>query len=76
MSKEDMINFTGKVTEALPNAMFKVQIPTKTGNMDVLCSVNGRMRKNNITVLVDDSVDIEMTPYDVKRGRIIFRRKV
>lgn len=68
MSKEEVIKVDGKVTEVLPNTMFRVQL----ANMDtiILATVSGRMRKHGIKVLLGDQVSIEMSPYDLERGRI------
>lgn len=72
MAKEDLIEFKGTVTEVLPNAMFRVKL--ENGH-DVLAHSAGKMRKNRIRVLAGDSVVVEMTPYDLTKGRIIFREK-
>ncbi|PPR47756.1 MAG: Translation initiation factor IF-1 [Alphaproteobacteria bacterium MarineAlpha6_Bin1] len=72
MVKEESLEFTGIVIELLPNAMFKVKLEN---NHEVLAHTSGRIRKNRIRVLVGDKVDVEMTPYDLTKGRIIFRHK-
>jgi translation initiation factor IF-1 len=72
MSKEDLIEFTGVVIELLPNAMFRVKLDN---DHIVLAHTSGRMRKNRIRVLAGDRVTVEMTPYDLTKGRIIFRQK-
>lgn len=72
MSKEDLIEFSGTVLELLPNAMFRVKLEN---DHIVLAHTSGRMRKNRIRVLVGDKVTIEMTPYDLTKGRITFRQK-
>ena len=72
MAKEDLIEFQGKVVEVLPNAMFRVEL--ENGHV-VLCQISGRMRKNRIRVLQHDVVTVEMTPYDLTKGRITFRTK-
>ena len=72
MAKEEMIEFTGVVTELLPNAMFRVKLEN---NHEVLAHTAGRMRKNRIRVLAGDRVNVEMTPYDLTKGRITFRYK-
>ena len=72
MAKEDLIEFTGVVTEVLPNAMFRVRLEN---NHEILAHTSGRMRKNRIKVLLGDTVTVEMTPYDLTKGRIIFRQK-
>ncbi len=72
MPKEDMIEAEGTVTEVLPNAMFRVKLEN---DHEVLAHTSGRMRKNRIRVLVGDRVLVEMTPYDLRRGRITYRFK-
>ena len=72
MSKEDAIEVMATVVETLPNAMFKVKLET---NHEVLAHVSGRMRKNFIRILPGDRVLVEVTPYDLSRGRIIYRFK-
>lgn len=72
MSKEDLIEFTGTVLELLPNAMFRVKLDN---DHMVLAHTSGRMRKNRIRVLAGDRVTVEMTPYDLTKGRITFRQK-
>ena len=72
MSKEDMIEFSGTVTELLPNAMFRVRLEN---DHEILGHTAGKMRKNRIRVLVGDEVHVEMTPYDLTKGRITFRFK-
>ena len=72
MSKEDAIEFQGVVSELLPNAMFKVKIDN---DHEVIAHTSGKMRKNRIRVLAGDRVTVEMTPYDLTKGRITFRSK-
>lgn len=72
MAKEDLIEFPGIVTELLPNAMFRVKLDN--GHI-ILAHTSGRMRKNRIRVLIGDKVNVEMTPYDLTKGRITFRHK-
>lgn len=72
MSKEALIEFEGKITELLPNATFRVEL--ENGHI-VLAHTSGRMRKNRIRVLAGDKVTVEMTPYDLTKGRITFRHK-
>lgn len=72
MAKEDLIEFKGVVTEVLPNAMFRV---TLENEHQILAHTAGKMRKNRIRVLQGDSVVVEMTPYDLTKGRIIYREK-
>ncbi len=73
MAKEELLEFEGKVIEVLPNAMFRVEL---TENKHViLAHTSGRMRKNRIRVLMGDMVTVEMTPYDLSKGRVIHRNK-
>lgn len=72
MAKEELLQFTGVVTEKLPNAMFRVKLEN---DHEILAHTAGRMRKFRIRVMVGDTVDIEMTPYDLTKGRITFRHK-
>ena len=70
MGKEDKIEVEGSILEALPNAMFRVQIaPGKV----VLAHISGKMRMHYIKILPGDRVKLELSPYDLSRGRIIFR---
>jgi translation initiation factor IF-1 len=69
---KDVIELEGIVTEALPNALFRVKL--ETGQM-VLAHVSGKIRKNFIRILPGDKVKVELSPYDLTRGRIIFRSK-
>ena len=72
MSKQDVIEVEGKVLEALPNAMFQVEL--ENGHK-VLAHVSGKIRMNFIRILPGDKVTIELTPYDLTRGRITYRFK-
>ncbi len=63
---------TGRVEELLPNAMFKVVLEN---NHPIIATISGRLRKNNIRILAGDNVDIELSPYDLSRGRIVYRNK-
>ncbi len=72
MAKEDALEFPGIVTELLPNAMFRVKLDN---DHEVLAHTSGKMRKNRIRVLAGDTVTVEMTPYDLTKGRITFRYK-
>ena len=72
MSKEDVIEVEGIVEEALPNAMFKVKLENEH---IVLAHVSGKMRMNFIRILPGDKVTLELTPYDLNRGRITYRFK-
>jgi len=70
--KEDVIEMEGTVVEVLPNAMFRVKLDNEH---EVLAHTSGRMRKNRIRVLAGDRVLVELTPYDLRRGRITYRFK-
>ena len=70
MSKQDLLEFRGKVIDLLPNAMFRVKL--ENGHT-VTAHTAGKLRKNRIRVLQGDNVTVEMTPYDLTKGRIIFR---
>ena len=72
MSKEDVIEVEGTVVQALPNAMFQVEL--ENGHI-VLAHVSGKMRMNFIRILPGDKVTMELTPYDLNRGRITYRFK-
>ena len=72
MVKEESLEFTGVVLELLPNAMFRV---TLENDHQILAHTSGKMRKNRIRVLAGDKVNVEMTPYDLTKGRITFRHK-
>lgn len=72
MPKEDLIEFPGTVIELMPNAMFRVKLDN---DHQVLAHTSGKMRKNRIRVLAGDRVNVEMTPYDLSKGRITFRFK-
>lgn len=72
MAKEELLEFDGVIEEVLPNTMFKVVLDN--GHV-VLAHSSGKMRKNRIRVLAGDRVKVEMTPYDLTKGRIIFRYK-
>ena len=72
MAKEDIIEMAGEVVEKLPNAMFEV----KLGNgHEVLCTISGKMRKYYIRILPGDKVKVDISPYDLSRGRISYREK-
>lgn len=73
MSKEDVIKFKGQVMEVLPNATFKIKL--LENDFIVLGHISGKMRKNNINVLLNDRVDVDISPYDMTKGRITFRYK-
>jgi len=70
MAKKDTIRLQAKVTEALPNAVFRVEL--ENGH-EILAHVSGKMRMNFIRILPGDTVTVEMSPYDLNRGRIVLR---
>ncbi|OGT49436.1 MAG: translation initiation factor IF-1 [Gammaproteobacteria bacterium RIFCSPHIGHO2_12_FULL_41_15] len=70
MAKEDSIEMDGVVIDSLPNTTFKVEL--ENGHI-VLAHISGRMRKNYIRILTGDKVTVELTPYDLSRGRIVYR---
>ena len=72
MAKEEVLEFPGVVTELLPNAMFRVK---PYNHPEMLPHTAGKMRKHRIRVLAGDRVTVEMTPYDLSKGRITFRYK-
>jgi len=72
MAKEDIIEMSGEVIEKLPNAMFKVKL--ENGH-ELLCTISGKMRKYYIRILPGDKVTVEISPYDLSRGRISYREK-
>lgn len=72
MAKEDAIQMEGKVVETLPNTTFRVEL--ENGHV-VTAHISGRMRKNYIRILMGDKVKVEMTPYDLSKGRITYRMK-
>ena len=67
-----MLKFTGSVEEVLPNAMFRVLLEN---DHKIIATLAGRLRMHNIHILLGDQVDIEMSPYDLSRGRITYRNK-
>ena len=72
MAKEEPLVFEGTIMELLPNATFRVKL---TNDHEIIAHTAGRMRKNRIRVLAGDKVTVEMTPYDLTKGRITFRYK-
>jgi translation initiation factor IF-1 len=72
MAKEELLEFEGIITELLPNATFRVKLDN---NHEVIAHAAGKMRKNRIRVLAGDRVMVEMTPYDLSKGRINYRFK-
>ena len=72
MAKEELLEFPGVVIELLPNATFKVKLEN---DHEIIAHTAGKMRKNRIRVLAGDQVTVEMTPYDLTKGRITYRHK-
>ena len=70
LAKQDFLQLKGKITELLPNAMFRVKLEN---NHEVLAHTAGKLRKNRIRILTGDNVTVEVTPYDLTKGRIIYR---
>lgn len=72
MGNQDKIEVEGVVTEALPNAVFRVDIP---GGRNILCHISGKMRMCYIKITPGDAVKVEISPYDLSRGRIVYRER-
>jgi len=72
LAKEESIELEGVVVESLPNAMFRVELPN---GHKILAHISGKMRMNYIRILPGDKVTVEMSPYDLQRGRITYRSK-
>ena len=72
MAKDDVIEFEGTISETLPNTMFRV---TLENGHEIIAHISGRMRKNYIRILTGDKVKVEMTPYDLTKGRITYRHR-
>jgi translation initiation factor IF-1 len=72
LAKEDVIEMEGKVIETLPNTMFRVEL--ENGHV-VTAHISGKMRKHYIRILTGDTVTVEMTPYDLSKGRITYRER-
>ena len=72
MAKDDIISVDGKVEEVLPNAMFRVKLEQGS---TILGHISGKMRQNRIQILAGDKVRVEMSPYDLSKGRIVYRSK-
>ena len=70
MAKEEQIQMTGTVTDTLPNTMFKVEL--ENGH-EIIAHISGKMRKNYIKILTGDNVKVELTPYDLTKGRVTYR---
>ena len=72
MSKSDLIRLDGVVEEVLPNAMFRVKV---TDSHKIIAVISGKMRQNKIQILNGDRVQVELSPYDLSKGRVIYREK-
>jgi len=72
MAKEEAIQMEGTVTETLPNTMFRVEL--ENGH-NVIAHISGKMRKHYIRIMTGDAVTVELTPYDLEKGRIVYRAK-
>ncbi len=72
MAKEDVIEMQGTILDTLPNTMFRVEL--ENGHV-VIAHISGKMRKNYIRILTGDKVTVELTPYDLSKGRIVFRAR-
>lgn len=72
MAKDDVIKINGQVEECLPNAMFRVVL--ENGHK-ILATLGGKMRQHNIRILLGDNVDVELSTYDLTKGRIVYRNK-
>ena len=75
MSKEDIIKFDGIVNEILPNNMFRVILDMPNKKHEIVAYLSGKMKQNRIKVISGDKVEVEMTPYDLNKGRISFRHR-
>ena len=72
VSTKEVIKMRGKVVEALPNTQFKVELEN---GLSIIAHISGKMRKNYIRLVPGDQVDVEMTPYDLTKGRVTYRHK-
>jgi translation initiation factor IF-1 len=72
LAKDDVIKMNGTVEECLPNAMFRVVLEN---NHKIIATLGGKMRQHNIRILLGDNVDVELSTYDLNRGRIVYRNK-
>ena len=71
MAKEELLELTGTVTEVLPNSTFRVKVTNIEDN--ILCYMGGKLKQHKIKVILGDNVKVEMSPYDLTKGRIVFR---
>ena len=75
MAKEEAIRMSGIVYEILPNAMFRITLNNNNNNHKIIATLSGKMRQHNIQILLGDKVEVEMSPYDMSRGRVVYRNK-
>jgi translation initiation factor IF-1 len=73
VAKEELIKLSGKIEEVLPNAMFRVVLDDTQHT--IIATIGGKLRQHNIRILLGDRVDVEMSPYDMNRGRVVYRNK-
>ncbi len=71
MAKEDLLELTGKVTEVLPNSTFRVKVENM--NHELLCYMGGKLKQHKIKIILGDGVKLEVSPYDLTKGRITYR---
>ena len=74
MAKEDLMRFSGVVDEVLPNAMFRVVLDNEQ-KTKITATLGGKLRQHNIRILLGDAVEVEMSPYDLTKGRVVYRTK-
>ena len=72
MAKEEVLSFSGIVIECLPSTLFRVKLENEH---TVIATISGKIRRHNINILLNDKVDVEITPYDLSKGRIVYRHK-
>lgn len=72
MAKEEVLSFAGIVIECLPSTLFRVKLENEH---TVIATISGKIRRHNINILLNDKVDVEITPYDLSKGRIVYRHK-
>ena len=72
MAKEDLIRMSGKVDEVLPSAMFRIRLEN---DHTITATLGGKLRQHNIRILLGDNVEVELSPYDLNKGRVVYRSK-
>jgi translation initiation factor IF-1 len=75
MAKDEKLTVSGEITDILPNTMFKVKLLEENLNHEIIAYLGGKLRQHNIKIIQGDIVDVEMTPYDLSKGRIVYRNK-